>query len=47
MLRALSRLRPKRLDDLRAVRGIERRPAGLGARPLAAIERHAREAGAT
>ncbi len=44
-LRELSRLRPKRLDELRAVRGIgERKLAGLGARLLERIERHARRA---
>jgi ATP-dependent DNA helicase RecQ len=45
-LRELSRLRPKRLDDLRAVRGIgERKLTELGPRLLAEIERHQRNAG--
>ncbi len=43
-LRELARLRPERLDDLRAVRGIgEKKLADLGARLLAEIERHARK----
>jgi ATP-dependent DNA helicase RecQ len=46
-LRELSRLRPTRLDDLRAVRGIgERKLTDLGPRLLATIERHARGADA-
>ncbi len=46
-LRELSRVRPKRLDDLRAVHGIgERKLADLGARLLERIERHARGADA-
>jgi ATP-dependent DNA helicase RecQ len=46
-LRELARLRPERLDDLRAVRGIgEKKLADLGARLLAEIERHARKADA-
>jgi ATP-dependent DNA helicase RecQ len=44
-LRDLARLRPERLDDLRAVRGIgERKLADLGARLLERIERYARKA---
>ncbi len=46
-LRELSRLRPKCLDDLRAVRGIgEKKLADLGARFLERIAEHAREADA-
>ena len=42
-LRELSRVRPTRLDDLRAVHGIgERKFADLGARLLERIEQHAR-----
>jgi ATP-dependent DNA helicase RecQ len=47
-LRELSRLRPRRLDELRAVRGIgERKLADLGARLLERIARHARKADAS
>jgi ATP-dependent DNA helicase RecQ len=47
-LRELSRLRPKSLDELRAVRGIgETKLADLGARLLERIERHARKAEAS
>jgi ATP-dependent DNA helicase RecQ len=47
-LRELSRLHPKHLDDLRAVRGIgERKLADIGARLLERIQQHARRADAT
>jgi ATP-dependent DNA helicase RecQ len=47
-LRELSRLRPKHLDDLRAVRGIgEKKLADIGARLLERIARHTRRADAT
>jgi ATP-dependent DNA helicase RecQ len=47
-LRELSRLRPKGLDELRAVRGIgEKKLGDLGERLLECIERHARTAAST